>query len=142
MISQKAKYALKALLALSEHSPMQISAIAAERRIPKKFLEQILLELKHHGIVASRRGKKGGYDLLKSPESVTLGQVLRLVDGPLAPLPCLSRMAYQRCEDCEDETSCAIRRAFAEAYHASTAILERTSLADALARSVDSRAAE
>jgi len=136
VISQKAKYAMRALLELAragEGEAMQISEISERQRIPKKFLEQILLDLKHHGILQSRRGKHGGYALLRDPGQVTFGQVMRIIDGPMAPLPCLSRMAYRRCEDCEDEESCAIRRVFSKAYDATARILDRTTLADAAA---------
>ena len=114
MISQKAKYALRALVALarSETGSMMIGQIAAQQKIPRKFLEQILLELKRDGLLASRRGKFGGYGLLKPAEQITFGHVLRLIDGPLAPLPCLSRIAYRRCSDCADEDGCEIRRVF------------------------------
>jgi Rrf2 family protein len=133
MISQKAKYALRALLILGEEGqPMLISEIAERQHIPKKFLEQILLDLKHRGLVHSKRGKHGGYGLLKDPGEVTFGQVMRIIDGPLAPLPCLSRMAYRRCEDCESEENCGIRRVFAEAYDATAQVLDQTTLADAI----------
>jgi hypothetical protein len=82
-----------------------ISEISREQAIPKKFLEQILLELKRAGIVMSRRGRLGGYVLLRAPEQVTFGEVLRLIDGPIAPLPCLSKIAYRRCVDCADEAN-------------------------------------
>jgi Rrf2 family protein len=136
MISHKAKYALRALVALAqaEGDSLVISEIARRQRIPKKFLEQILLELKHEGIVASRRGKVGGYMLLRRPEQVTYGEILRLVDGPIAPLPCLSRTAYQRCADCSGEESCEVRRVFARVAEASRAVLDRTTLADSLAK--------
>jgi Rrf2 family protein len=135
MISHKAKYALRALVALAqaEGDSLVISEIARRQRIPKKFLEQILLELKHEGIVASRRGKVGGYMLLRRPEQVTYGDILRLVDGPIAPLPCLSRTAYQRCADCSGEESCEVRRVFARVAEASRAVLDRTTLADSIA---------
>jgi len=136
MISQKAKYALRALLALAkagERGPQQISEIAESQAIPKKFLEQILLDLKHHGLVLSRRGKLGGYRLLRAPEEITFGQVLRLIDGPIAPLPCLSRTAYHRCEDCVSERACEVRRVFAGVADATRDVLDRTTLADALA---------
>jgi len=97
VISQKAKYALRALVALAkEGDSLMIGEIAARKNIPRKFLEQILLEMKRHGIVHSRRGKLGGYSLLMPPEKITYGQVLRIIDGPIAPLPCLSRIAYRR----------------------------------------------
>ena len=135
MISQKAKYALRALVALarSESGSMMIGEIATKQKIPRKFLEQILLELKRDGIVASRRGKLGGYGLLKAAEDITFGQVLRLIDGPIAPLPCLSRIAYRRCVDCVDEESCEIRRVFSGVAESARAVLDRTTLADAVA---------
>jgi Rrf2 family protein len=135
MISQKAKYALRALMMLSQApkgEALMISDIAERQRIPKKFLEQILLELKHDGLVHSKRGKAGGYQLLKAPDKISFGQVLRLIDGPIAPLPCLSRMAYRRCADCSDEESCAIRKVFAAVTTATRDVLDGTTLADAL----------
>ena len=83
-------------------------------------------------MIASRRGRDGGYELLKSPEQITVGQLLRIVDGPIAPLPCLSRTAYQRCKDCRDESVCEIRHAFAEAYAHYLAKLEAMTLAQVL----------
>mgnify|MGYP001339339009 CR=1 FL=1 len=137
MISQKAKYALRALVALAKaHKPDEtlfISDIAEQQRIPKKFLEQILLDLKHHGIVASRRGKAGGYLLLKKPSEITFGEVLRIIEGPIAPLPCLSRMAYRRCEDCQGEENCEVRRVFARVAEATRAVLDTTTIADCIA---------
>lgn len=136
MLSQKAKYALRALLALAavdEGESLQIADIAERHRIPKRFLEQILLDLKHNGLVGSRRGKNGGYVLIRPPSEITFALVVRVIDGPIAPLPCLSRMAYRRCEDCVDEGACAIRRVYAGVHEATLRILEATSLADALA---------
>ena len=135
MISQRAKYALRALVMLSgveKGVSLSIAEIAAEQRIPKKFLEQILLELKRHGIVESRRGKVGGYLMLRRPEDVTYGEVLRLIDGPIAPLPCLSIIAYKKCEDCKDETSCEIRKVFANVAAATREVLDKTSILDSL----------
>ncbi|WP_048649076.1 RrF2 family transcriptional regulator [Nitratireductor soli] len=136
MISQKAKYALRALIALARShgtdNTQLISDIAEQQRIPKKFLEQILLDLKHHGIVVSRRGKAGGYMLLKSPDTITFGEVMRIVDGPIAPLPCLSRMAYRRCEDCREEKSCEVRRVFARVATATREVLDGTTIADCI----------
>lgn len=136
MISQKAKYALRALLALAEApegQPVFIADIAENQAIPRKFLEQILLDLKHQNLVVSRRGKMGGYLLLRRPETITFGEVLRIVEGPLAPLPCLSKMAYRRCEDCSDEKACRIRRVFAGVADATRAVLDSTTIADAIA---------
>jgi Rrf2 family protein len=137
MISQKAKYALRALVALAKaekpDETLFISDIAEQQRIPKKFLEQILLDLKHHGIVVSRRGKAGGYLLLKKPSEITFGEVLRIIEGPIAPLPCLSRMAYRRCEDCQGEESCEVRRVFARVADSTRAVLDGTTIADCVA---------
>ena len=136
MISQKAKYALRALLVLCRArdggTPQMIAEISRAQAIPKKFLEQILLELKRHGIVVSRRGRQGGYVLLRAPENVTFGEILRLIDGPIAPLPCLSKIAYRRCADCADEGSCEIRHVFARLAETTREVLDRTTLADAV----------
>ncbi len=135
MISQKAKYALRALISLAQApkgAPLFISDIAEQQSIPKKFLEQILLDLKRHGILVSRRGKFGGYQLLKDPADITFGSVLRIIDGPIAPLPCLSRIAYRRCDDCKSEGNCQIRRVFAEVTQATREVLDTRTIADAL----------
>jgi Rrf2 family protein len=144
VISQKAKYALRSLVALARAGDsMMIGEIAASERIPRKFLEQILLELKHHGIVMSRRGKFGGYALLKPASQITFLQVLRIIDGPIAPLPCLSRTAYRRCPDCRSEDDCEIRHAFARVAESVREVLDRTTIADAVAGTgVGSMAAE
>jgi Rrf2 family protein len=136
MLSQKAKYALRALLVLAEEGddrPLMISDIAERHNLPKKFLEQILLDLKHHGLVQSRRGRSGGYALLKPAAEISFGQVVRIIDGPLAPLPCLSKMAYRRCEDCPGEEACEIRRVFARTHQLTSDVLDGTTLADAVA---------
>lgn len=135
MISLKAQYALRALIALSKADQNElflIAEIAESQRIPKKFLEQILLDLKHHGLVASRRGKMGGYLLLRPSDQITFGEVLRIIDGPLAPLPCLSRMAYRRCESCTDERTCEIRKVFSKVTEATRAVLDNVTIADAI----------
>ncbi len=134
MISQKAKYALRALTHLARGgTAMTTAEIALAQAIPRKFLEQILLEMKRDGILQSRRGKLGGYALLRPAEEITFGRVLRLIDGPIAPLPCLSRIAYRRCEDCVEEESCEIRRVFARVAESARDVLDRTTVADALA---------
>jgi len=135
LISQKAKYGLRALVALAKAGPgasLMISDIARDQAIPKKFLEQILLELKRAGLVYSKRGRLGGYGLLRAPEEITFGEVLRLIDGPIAPLPCLSKIAYRRCMDCGDEANCEIRHVFARVTLATREVLDRTSLATSL----------
>ena len=135
MISRQAKYALRALFALSrlnEGGSMLIAEIAREQNIPKKFLEQILLVLKRRGLVQSRRGAKGGYALLKPAANITFADVLRIIDGPIAPLPCLSIIAYARCQDCVTEDACEIRRVFARAVEPMRQVLEQTTIADAM----------
>ena len=132
MISQKAKYAFHALVALARTESLMVGEIAAQERIPRKFLEQILLELKRHGIVQSRRGKFGGYGLLMPANRITFGQVLRILDGPIAPLPCLSKIAYRRCADCQDEGTCEIRHVFAGVVKAQRDVLDHTTFADAV----------
>jgi Rrf2 family protein len=136
MISQKAKYALRALVALAraeDGKALLISDIAEAYDIPKKFLEQILLVLKHHGLVRSKRGKFGGYMLLKQPEDITFGRVLRIIDGPIAPLPCLSKIAYRRCDDCMSESACEIRKVFSVVADSTRQILDNATLAEAIA---------
>ena len=131
MISQRAKYALRALVMLAKAPSGQsvsITEISIEQTIPKKFLEQILLELKRHGLVESRRGKVGGYLMLRNPQDVTYGEVLRLIDGPVALLPCLSKIAYRKCEDCGDEVKCEVRKVFAKVANATRDVLDSATL--------------
>ena len=135
MISNKAKYAFRALLAVAaapEGEALTSAEIARRYGIPHKFLEQILLDLKKAGVLDSRRGKSGGYVMLRPADTVTFGEVLRIFEGPLAPLPCLSRQSYRRCEDCADEAHCEVRRAFTAVADASRAILDSTSIASVL----------
>ena len=137
MLSQKAKYALRALLMLAERpagEPLLIADIAERQNLPKKFLEVILLELRHHGLLHSRRGRNGGYTLARTPAAITFGEVVRIVDGPLASVLCASQTAYRRCEDCRDEATCAIRKVFRRVRDATAAILDNHTLADAIRR--------
>ena len=116
MLSQKARYALRALTALAELEPgaqAQIAEIADEARVPRKFLEQILLDLKKRGLVHSTRGKLGGYTLGRPASEIELAEVIRTIDGPLALSPCASRMAYRKCDDCLDADTCPIRKVLA-----------------------------
>jgi Rrf2 family protein len=129
----KAKYALKALARLALAPPGQpvlIADIAAQDDIPKKFLEAILAELKQHGVLRSRKGRGGGYLLVRPADTVTVASVLRLIDGPIAPVPCLSRTAYRRCDGCRDEATCTVRLVLKDAHAASVEVLEHTTLAD------------
>lgn len=138
MITQKMKYALKALLVLGDEAskerpePLTIESIAKRSDTPKRFLEQILLEVRNAGIVASIRGRSGGYLLIKKPSDISISELLRLIDGPIAPLPCLSRRAYQRCDDCKDEATCRIRKVFAEIFWSYLILIESLSLEDML----------
>ncbi len=120
MMSKRCKYALKALARLGRafgHEPataLPTPEIARSENIPKKFLEQILLELKRGGLVESRAGVAGGYFLLRAPADIPLKEVMRLIDGPIALLPCVSHKFYKRCEDCPDEAACRLHHVFAE----------------------------
>jgi Rrf2 family protein len=137
MITMKTKYALKALAYLATAPPQEpvlIAEIAAREDIPRKFLELILAELKQHGFVRSRKGRGGGYFLAVAPAKIAIAAVIRVLDGPLAPVPCLSRTSYQRCEGCRDEATCGVRLVFQDMYEASVKILESTTLADLVRR--------
>ena len=137
MLSKKAKYGLQALLLLAKeygHGPVLISEMAERERIPKKFLELILLELKNKGVLQSKKGRGGGYLLSKTPGAITMGHIIRALDGPLAPIPCVSQTAYVKCEECKDETTCGIRIVMKEVRDATAKILDGTTLAEILDR--------
>ena len=140
MITMKTKYALKALCRLALAQPGErilIADIAEQEGIPRKFLELILAELKQHGILLSRKGRGGGYTLAKNADTITVAAVLRVLDGPIAPVPCLSRTAYARCAECREEATCGVRLILREAHAASVQVLENTTLADMVARVAD-----
>jgi Rrf2 family protein len=142
MLSQKAKYAIKALLVLAradEDELVQVNEIAEQQNIPKKFLDLIFFELRRHGLIVSTRGREGGYSLGKPAADISIASIVRAVDGPLAPLPCASVKFYRRCEDCDDEKTCEVRRLMREVRDAASAILDNTSLAEAA--SLNQRAA-
>jgi Rrf2 family protein len=133
VLSKKSKYGLKAALFLAREVPrgaILVSEIAQQEGIPKKFLEQILLELKRHGVVESRRGKGGGYLLGRPAAEISLGEIVRILDGPLAPMGCVSVTAYRRCDECVDEATCGIRHAMKRVRDSTAAILDGTTLAD------------
>ncbi|PKP75210.1 MAG: Rrf2 family transcriptional regulator [Alphaproteobacteria bacterium HGW-Alphaproteobacteria-6] len=135
MITHKTKYALKALMALADEKAadaeaLRIEEVAERSGAPKRFLEHILLDLKRAGLIGSRRGRKGGYELIKEPRRISLAEVLRLIDGPMAPLPCLSRKAYRRCDDCKDEKTCRVRAVFGGFYATYILMIESLTLAD------------
>lgn len=134
MISQKTRYALRALLYLVEKgngAPVQLARIAETQQVPRKYLELIMLDLKKAGIVASVRGPSGGYRLARPAEEISFGDILRVTDGPIALVPCASVHFYSTCDDCHDEATCAIRKVLAMVRECSVGILEGTSLADA-----------
>src|SRR5215203_1591390 len=141
MLSKKAKYAIKALLALAaDHpsdEPVRISDLARAEQIPPKFLELILLGLRNQGFLKSRKGKGGGYLLARDPSEIYLGQIVRMFDGPLAPVPCASQTAYVPCADCRNEAVCGVHLAMKEVRDATAKVLDGTSLAS-LKQRVDS----
>lgn len=137
MLSSKAKYGLKAMVHLAWHEgegPRLIAEVAQAERIPKKFLDTILLELKNHGLLSSKKGKGGGYVLARPAVGIMAGEVVRVLDGPLAPVACVSRAAYRPCDDCPDEAGCAVRGIMRDVRDAIAAILDNTSLADMIRR--------
>ncbi|MPR33953.1 RrF2 family transcriptional regulator [Salmonirosea aquatica] len=135
MISKKAKYALKALKVLAEHygkGPVLISHIAEREKIPRKFLEAILLDLRNNGVLQSQKGKGGGYLLRIPPDEVKFSKVLRIIDGPIAPTLCVSLFFYGKCDDCVDEEACSLRTVMEKWRDANLAVLDGTTLADML----------
>jgi Rrf2 family protein len=135
MLSKKSKYAIKALIALAEHGreePVRIADLARAQQIPPKFLELILLELRNQGFLRSRKGKGGGYLLARDPSTIFLGQIVRMFDGPLAPVPCASQTAYVPCSDCRNEAVCGVHLAMKEVRDATARILDGTSLSQLL----------
>ena len=133
MLSKKSKYGLKALLVLGQEAgrgPVLVSDIADREAIPRKFLEAILLELKRRGIVESKKGRGGGYFLRRPPADITFGEVIRVLEGPLAAVSCVSQTAYMRCAECVDEETCGVRIAMKEVRDATARILDHKTLAD------------
>jgi Rrf2 family protein len=131
-LSKKCKYALRALYRLTreyERGPVLIARVAEQEKIPRKFLEVILLQLKRSGVVDSRKGRRGGYLLAVPPSRITLGAIIRTIDGPLAPLPCARERADQPCPECSDRTTCETRIVMREVRDAIAAILDHTTLA-------------
>lgn len=138
-LSKRTQYSLRALYALARgygQGPTLISHLAEEEAIPKKFLEQILLSLKNLGLVSSKKGKGGGYQLAQPPDQITLATVIRMMEGPLAPLPCASETRFRKCDECIDIETCGTRIVMKEVRDAIADILERTTLAS-VCRKVD-----
>jgi Rrf2 family protein len=139
MLSHKARYALRALVELARagadrtHAQAQLTSgeLAARADAPRKFLEAILLELSRRHLVVSRRGKFGGYVLARPADAITFAEVIRVIDGPLALAPCVSKMAFRKCDDCPDLETCALREALMRARDATSDVLEGYTLAQA-----------
>ena len=140
MLSKKSKYGLKAMLELaaeeSGQRPIQASELAERQRLPKKFLEAILLELTRHGLLQSKLGRGGGYVLARKPGDITVGEIIRLLEGPLALIPCVSKTAYQKCRDCPytDHPQCPVQHVMGTVRDAIAGILDHYTLADFAAR--------
>jgi Rrf2 family protein len=145
-LSKRGEYGLRAMISLADYtdredaSPLvQIKEISERENIPSKFLEQILLALKNAGLLQSKMGFGGGYYLARPPAEINLGKIVRVLDGPLAPIRCVSQMAYEPC-DCPDEQTCGLRMVMGDVRNAIADILDHTSLADVIARMNDTRA--
>ena len=142
-ISKRTQYGLKAVLALGRRfreGPILIATLSKEESIPLKFLEAILLELKGHGLLESKKGKGGGYHLSRPPSTITLGSVIRMMEGPLAPLPCASETAFRPCTECPDIETCGTRIIMRQVRDAMAGVLDQITLADLIRRVEAARA--
>ena len=140
MLTQRSRYALRAMILIANEPaggpPVPMSRIAQEAQVPRKFLEIILSELRNAGLVNSTRGKFGGFLLARQPHLISFGDIIRIIEGPLALVPCVSRTAYKRCKDCHDEATCEIRHAMMIVRDDTARILDGTSLATATAQAL------
>ncbi len=137
MLTKKGKYGLKALVDLARLAPGEtafVTEIAVRNNIPKKFLDTILLELRNTGILRSKKGPNGGYSLSKPANEIRIGQVIRALDGPLAPIRCASRTAFEACDDCADPETCQVRLSMTEVRDAIALILDNMSLEEFVAK--------
>jgi len=133
MLSKKTKYGIKALTYLAKQEnkvPVQIATISKSENISLKFLESILLTLRKNGFLGSKKGKGGGYYLLKEPKDIKMTEIMRVLEGPIAMVPCVSLNFYEKCDDCPDENLCAIHRLMAEVRDSTLKIFRNTTLAD------------
>ena len=133
MLSMKTKYGLKALAFIArqeENNPVQIATIAKSENISHKFLESILLTLKKSGFLGSKKGKGGGYYLLKEPEDVYMTDIIRQLEGPIAMLPCVSLNFYEKCNDCPDENTCSVHKLMIQVRDSTLEVLKNNTLAD------------
>jgi Rrf2 family protein len=140
MLSKKAKYAINALVYLAQqplNEPVHISTISANENISRKFLESILLALRNAGVVNSKKGKAGGYYLLLTPEEINMADVMRIFDGPIALLPCVTYKYYQKCNECKDEAHCGIRDIFSDVRRETVRMLKEATLAEIIKRAND-----
>lgn len=136
MLSKKTKYGLKALAYLGarkDNQPVQIAEIAEQENISQKFLESILLSLRKTGFLGSKKGKGGGYYLIKNPDEILMTDVMRILEGPISMVPCVSLNFYEKCNDCPDEESCAVHRLMLKVRDANLAVYRHNTLADLLA---------
>ena len=137
MLSRKAKYALIACVNLARHfdrGSRLIADLVEEERLPRKFVEAILLELKNAGILDSKKGKGGGYQLARSPSHIMIGEIVRTIDGPIAPFRCASVTAPVMCEECKSPATCGIREVMREVRDAQSAVIDNTSLLEVVER--------
>ena len=133
MLTKKTKYGLKALTYIAKKDckePVSISEIAKCENISQKYLESILLDLKKAGLLSSKKGKTGGYYLLKSPDDIKMSKIIRVLEGPIAMLPCVSLNFYEKCDDCPDEKACSVHELMIQVRDSTLKILENTTLAD------------
>ncbi len=133
MLSKKTKYGLKALTFIARFegdTPVQVGAIAKSEQIPQKFLESILLTLRKSGILGSKKGKHGGYYLRKSPSEILMTDVMRVLEGPIAMVPCVSLNYYEKCDDCLDENACSVNKLMLQVRDSTLNVFRNTTLAD------------
>ena len=133
MLSKKTKYGLKALAFLANkelREPVQIAEIASKENIPQKFLESILLSLRKTGFLGSKKGKGGGYYLIKDPSEIQMTSVIRVLEGPIAMVPCVSLNFYEKCDDCPDENTCAVHRLMIQVRDSALNVYRKNTLAD------------
>jgi len=133
MLSKKTKYGIKAIVYLAkqeDRTPVQIATISKEESISLKFLESILLTLRKNGLLGSKKGKGGGYYLLKEPKEINMANVMRVLEGPIAMVPCVSLNFYEKCDDCPDENACAVHSLMIQVRDNSLEIFRNTTLAD------------
>ncbi len=133
MLSKKTKYGLKALTFIARSSstePVQVGEIAKSEQIPQKFLESILLTLRKSGILGSKKGKHGGYYLRKDPSEILMTEVMRVLEGPIAMVPCVSLNFYEKCDDCPDENACSVNKLMIQVRDSTLNVFKNTSLKD------------